>query len=85
MEVILRQDVPSLGKAGQIVKVKPGHARNFLFPKGLAYEATDGNKKRIAAEQAAPGRQAQRRAVRGRGLGRPAGGGDRRHHRQGGR
>ena len=53
MEVILRQDVPSLGKAGQIVKVKPGYARNFLFPKDLAYEATDGNKKRIAAEQAA--------------------------------
>ena len=53
MEVILRQDVPSLGKAGQIVKVKPGYARNFLFPKDLAYEATEGNKKRIAAEQAA--------------------------------
>ncbi len=62
MEVILRQDVPSLGKAGQIVKVKPGHARNFLFPKGLAYEATDGNKKRIAAEQAAQG--AKRNAER---------------------
>lgn len=55
MEVILRQDVPSLGKAGQIVKVKPGYARNFLFPKNLAYEATEGNKKRIAAEQAAAG------------------------------
>jgi large subunit ribosomal protein L9 len=53
MEVILREDVPSLGKAGQIVKVKPGYARNFLFPKNLAYEATEGNKKRIAAEQAA--------------------------------
>jgi len=33
--------------------VKPGYARNFLFPKDLAYEATEGNKKRIAAEQAA--------------------------------
>ncbi|HVX89714.1 MAG TPA: 50S ribosomal protein L9 [Gemmatimonadales bacterium] len=53
MEVILRQDVPSLGKAGQVVKVKDGYARNFLFPKSLAYEATDGNKKRIASEQAA--------------------------------
>ena len=53
MEVILREDVPSLGKAGQIVKVKPGYARNFLFPKNLAYEATEGNKKRIQAEQAA--------------------------------
>ena len=53
MEVILREDVPSLGKAGQIVKVKPGYARNFLFPRNLAYEATDANRKRIAAEQAA--------------------------------
>ena len=53
MEVILREDVPSLGKAGEIVKVKPGYARNFLFPRNLAYEATDGNRKRIAAEQAA--------------------------------
>ncbi|MEO6066778.1 MAG: 50S ribosomal protein L9 [Gemmatimonadales bacterium] len=55
MEVILRQDVPSLGTAGQIVKVKPGYARNYLFPRNLAYEATEGNKKRIAAEQAAQG------------------------------
>jgi large subunit ribosomal protein L9 len=50
MEVILREDVPSLGKAGQLVKVTPGYARNFLFPKQLAFEATEGNKKRIAAE-----------------------------------
>lgn len=50
MEVILREDVKSLGKAGELVKVKPGYARNFLLPKGLAYEATEGNRKRIAAE-----------------------------------
>jgi large subunit ribosomal protein L9 len=50
MEVILREDVQSLGKAGELVKVKPGYARNFLLPRGLAYEATEGNKKRIAAE-----------------------------------
>ncbi|MDH5315253.1 MAG: 50S ribosomal protein L9 [Gemmatimonadota bacterium] len=50
MEVILREDVQSLGKAGELVRVKPGYARNFLLPKGLAYEATEGNKKRIAAE-----------------------------------
>ncbi|HEU4570912.1 MAG TPA: 50S ribosomal protein L9 [Gemmatimonadales bacterium] len=53
MEVILREDVQALGKAGQVVKVKDGYARNFLFPRNLAYEATEGNKKRIAAEQAA--------------------------------
>ena len=50
IELILREDVPSLGKAGQMVRVKPGYARNFLLPHGLAFEATDGNKKRIEAE-----------------------------------
>ena len=50
MEVILREDVRTLGKAGQMVRVKPGYARNFLLPQGLAYEATPGNKKRIEAE-----------------------------------
>lgn len=50
MDVILREDVQSLGKAGEMVRVKPGYARNFLLPKGLAFEATEGNKKRIAAE-----------------------------------
>ncbi|HEY3934064.1 MAG TPA: 50S ribosomal protein L9 [Gemmatimonadales bacterium] len=50
IELILRQDVPSLGKAGQLVRVKPGYARNFLLPRGLAFEATDGNRKRIEAE-----------------------------------
>ena len=50
MEVILREDVKSLGKAGELVRVKPGFARNYLLPEGLAFEATEGNKKRIAAE-----------------------------------
>jgi large subunit ribosomal protein L9 len=53
MEVILREDVKSLGKAGALVRVKPGYARNFLLPQGLAYEATSGNKKRIEAESKA--------------------------------
>ncbi len=53
IEVILREDVKSLGRAGELVRVRPGYARNFLLPKGLAYEATEGNKKRIAAESKA--------------------------------
>lgn len=53
MEVILREDIKGLGKAGALVKVKPGYARNFLFPRSLAYEATEGNKKRIENEQRA--------------------------------
>jgi large subunit ribosomal protein L9 len=50
IEVILREDVKTLGRAGEMVRVKPGYARNYLLPHGLAYEATEGNKKRIAAE-----------------------------------
>ena len=53
IELILRTAVPSLGKPGDLVRVKPGYARNFLLPRGLAFEATEGNKKRIAAESAA--------------------------------
>lgn len=53
IEVILREDVQSLGRAGALVRVKPGYARNYLLPQGLAYEATEGNKKRIAAERKA--------------------------------
>ncbi len=55
IEVILRQDVKSLGQAGDMVRVKPGYARNYLLPKGFAYPATEGNKKRIAGETRALG------------------------------
>ena len=50
IEVILREDLKTLGRAGEMVRVKPGYARNYLLPQGLAYEATEGNKKRVAAE-----------------------------------
>jgi large subunit ribosomal protein L9 len=55
IEVILREDIKTLGKAGDMVRVKPGYARNYLLPHGLAFEATEGNKKRIAAEARARG------------------------------
>ena len=55
IEVILREDIKTLGKAGEMVRVKPGYARNYLLPQGLAFEATEGNKKRIAAESRARG------------------------------
>lgn len=51
MEVILRQAVEKLGHPGDIVKVSPGYGRNFLLPRGLAYEATPGNRKRIEQER----------------------------------
>lgn len=63
MELILREDVDKLGKAGDLVKVKDGFGRNFLLPRGLAYEATPGNKKRIEAESKSRlARQAAERA-----------------------
>lgn len=43
MEVILLEDSRYLGKRGEVVKVKPGYARNFLFPQGVALEATKSN------------------------------------------
>ena len=63
MEIILREDVQHLGAAGDVVKVKDGYARNYLLPKGLAYAATEANKKKIAYEAARIARQ--RAAERG--------------------
>jgi len=52
MEVILRQSIDSVGNPGDIVNVSAGFARNYLLPRRLAYEATPGNRKRIAQEKA---------------------------------
>ena len=53
MEVILREDIEKLGNRGQVVKVAPGYARNFLLPKRLAVPATEGNKKIVEQERQA--------------------------------
>ncbi len=53
MEVILREDVDKLGARGQLVKVTPGYARNFLLPKRLAVPATEANKKIVEQERQA--------------------------------
>ena len=52
MEVILRQAVDNLGHPGDVVDVSNGYARNYLLPRGVAFLATEGNKKRIAQEKA---------------------------------
>jgi large subunit ribosomal protein L9 len=48
MEIILVQDMPKLGNRGDVVKVKDGYARNYLFPRNLAMKATDANKRHVA-------------------------------------
>lgn len=53
MEIILRDDVDKLGTKGQIVKVAPGFARNFLIPRGLAMPATAANKRMVEDMRAA--------------------------------
>jgi large subunit ribosomal protein L9 len=57
MEVILNQDVDRLGKAGQVIKVKDGFARNFLIPNGLAVPMTSSNLKRLEEERQKKTRQ----------------------------
>ena len=44
MDIILLQDVEALGTSGDIIKVKPGYARNFLFPRGLAVRSSKRNR-----------------------------------------
>ena len=59
MEVLLRKDVDKLGAAGQIVRVTPGYARNYLLPRKLATPVTADNLQRLEAGK----RRAEREAV----------------------
>jgi|SRR6056297_252626 len=60
MKVILKDDLENLGEQGDVVDVKPGYARNYLLPRGLAYEASDENLERIERER----QEAEERARR---------------------
>lgn len=51
IELLLAEDVASLGKQGEIVRVKPGYARNYLVPMGLATIATDANKRMVESHR----------------------------------
>ena len=53
MDIILLQDVDSLGNAGEIVKVKPGYARNYLFVKGLAVRSSKKNRALVNEKKSA--------------------------------
>ncbi len=62
VQVILRRDVADLGLAGELVNVRPGYARNYLIPRGIALEATEGNRRRFEEER----RQVEQSAERER-------------------
>jgi large subunit ribosomal protein L9 len=60
MEILLRKDVEKLGKAGDIVTVADGYARNFLFPHHLAAEVTSENLRRLSDDTRRAERDAER-------------------------
>lgn len=66
MKVILKQAVENLGDAGEVVSVKPGYARNFLVPQGLAYEASAANIRRIEEEKKQEEERSRRDYLEGR-------------------
>lgn len=51
IKLILRQDIDKLGETGEVVAVRPGYARNFLLPQGLAYAATAANMRQLEEER----------------------------------
>lgn len=64
MKVLLVQDVPGLGKLGDVKEVAMGYARNYLFPRGLAVPATEGMVRSAQTQKQAKAEQAARRAQR---------------------
>ena len=60
MQLILTQDVANLGKAGELVSVRPGYGRNFLVPNGYAVTATVKNKNRLDHEKAVIARKVEK-------------------------
>lgn len=66
MKLILKKEVEHLGEAGEIVDVKPGYARNYLLPQGLAYEASEANLRRIEEEKKREEEQARREYLEAR-------------------
>jgi large subunit ribosomal protein L9 len=68
VKIILTQDVPKLGDAGTIQEVKPGYARNYLIPKGMATVATTGAVKQVEERQAAEAKRIAKQEEELRGL-----------------
>ncbi len=60
IKVVLQKDVETLGRGGDVVRVRPGYARNYLVPRGLAVPATEGNLKRVDELRRIAAAQAQK-------------------------
>lgn len=66
IKIILRQDLENLGVTGDVVSVKPGFARNYLIPKGLAFAATAANVRQLEEERRRAEQRARRDFLEGR-------------------
>jgi large subunit ribosomal protein L9 len=74
VKVILRQDVPNLGHAGEIKQVAPGYFRNFLLPRGMAIEATQAQINALQSDKAVRESQKGREQARAGALAQQLGG-----------
>jgi len=69
MKVILKQDIKGTGKKDELINVAEGYARNFLFPKGLAIEATAGNLEELARKKKSLDKKQERELQQAQELG----------------
>jgi large subunit ribosomal protein L9 len=68
MKVILRKDSEKLGHVSEVVTVKDGYARNYLIPRGIAYEATDSSLRQLKEENKQQSRRADKAHVQAEAL-----------------
>jgi len=68
MKVILRKDSEKLGHISEVISVKDGYARNYLIPRGIAYEATDGSLRQLEEENKQQSRRVDKEHVQAEAL-----------------
>jgi len=68
MKVILRKDSEKLGHVSEVISVKDGYARNYLIPRGIAYEATDGSLRQLEEENKQQSRRTDKEHIQAEAL-----------------